>query len=523
MHSSQPAGTTYPVALRPLKSMTVGDQFPALKECQLIRNAGSPRTRSNSRNNDRLQERLARAMVGKDNARTGGSPTPSSHTASRTASPAPGVDGVQQGPVSQSVDSDPVRYDSGLLREVLNAATDNNQISNKKSADTTNGTESRFEPQDENLQLPAQNSGITSHTSLDLRTSPSTRHSDEVDWNSVTISTDEANGQGDVSKPPATVKTAAEYEATLSQLRSDYEVSEMRRQEEVHTYTERIDALQAKLQYLSRESAELARASAASAPKGSLERKVAEQEEQIGLLMEEGQKLSKTELKNMTVIKKLRAKLNEDEKTSLEALQKVERAEKQAAEAKEKLKRAEAAEKRASDKLRSYSKLEKDVEALKTERESNNVLIASLRMQAAQSNAKTIETDKAAQTATLEAERKVVFELRNDLSSAKIEQQLAQEKARAEVQELREKADRERERARLAEAESRREQSVSASFASLHGAANRSRVWKVRWRHGEHAPRKLPWGQQGMHKPSSSGRLRPCRLNMLCRATIGSA
>ena len=62
-------------------------------------------------------------------------------------------------------------------------------------------------------------------------------------------------------------------------------------------------------------------------PAGSTEAKIASKDEQIALLMQEGEALSKTELRHLQTIKKLRAKAAEDEKASNDIRKKLERAE----------------------------------------------------------------------------------------------------------------------------------------------------------------------------------------------------
>jgi chromosome segregation ATPase len=259
-----------------------------------------------------------------------------------------------------------------------------------------------------------------------------------------------------------------EYEAILAQLRSDYEVSETRRQDEVHTYCERIDALQAKLHFLTSEIVDTTRSTAASAPAGSLEMKLAQQSEKIALLMEEGEKLSSTELKHLATIKMLRTKLSQADKNLGEAQRRADKAEKNQVDLKEKLKRAEAAEKRALDRLKAFSSLEGECEKLKAQCESKDELIASLRSEAAEARSRLAEKDMKDQQAALQIAQKQLSELRSELSTARTEKELVQEKLRAEIRELQQTLERERERFRLAEADFRREQAVSARDVQLN-------------------------------------------------------
>ena len=308
------------------------------------------------------------------------------------------------------------------------------------------------------VPVPAQPSGMASRSSFDSNSSSLSSRS-QTNGNRAGTAAYEEIVSAQVQEP--TLKTA-DYEAELAQLRSDYETTETQRQEEVHLYSERIDALEAKLTYLTTDVMEAAARKAASAPSGSLERKLAQHEEKLSSLMQEGEKLSSMELKYMSTIKKLRTKARQDEKSLSEARQRIEKAEKAATEATQRGKRAEAAERRANERLRMYAKLEKEVETLKGASDSKDSVIANLRAQLAAAKDRVTEDEKIAQSAALEAERKLVDELRNGLSDIRIEKELVEQRVRNEINELKDQLEREKERARNAEMEQRREQSVSA-------------------------------------------------------------
>jgi hypothetical protein len=258
-------------------------------------------------------------------------------------------------------------------------------------------------------------------------------------------------------------KTPAEYDALLKQTQSDYETAELQRQEEVHGYIERIDALQSKLQYLAKESAETARKAGASAPAGSLEKKLADKEEQVALLMEEGQKLSKMELTHMSTLKKLRAKMAEDSKELAESKKKQEKAEKDALVATEKWKKAVASEKRSNEILKLVPQMQKDIENLKSERDAKDSTIADLKKHLEEAIAGNREIETKIAHKALELEKKRVAELEDDLANLKIEKSLVSDRAQAQIKELREKMDKDAERARIAELEMKTEQQMLES------------------------------------------------------------
>ena len=275
---------------------------------------------------------------------------------------------------------------------------------------------------------------------------------------------------GHLSKGPSVREVEAstvESAATSKQQQSDLEISDLQRQEEIHGYIERIDALQAKLQYLSRESAESARKAAAAASSGSAEKKLAEKDEQIALLMEEGQKLSKTELKHMTIIKKLRAKAAESEKEAVESKQKLERADKEKADLLERLKRIEATERQSTERQKILTQLQKEIEAISAERDVKDSTIAELRAQLQESTSQAKAVEGKAVQDQLAIEKRRVAELENDVSSLKIEKELAAGRAKAQIEEIRAKSEREAERARVTEVEMRAEQQMLESRLEL--------------------------------------------------------
>lgn len=253
-------------------------------------------------------------------------------------------------------------------------------------------------------------------------------------------------------------RTPAESEALVTQLQSDFEKVEFQRQEEIYGYIERIDALQAKLQYLSKESAESARKTINSLPAASTEKKLAEKDEQIALLMAEGQKLSKTEMKYLTTIKKLRAKQTEDAKELEEAKKRQEKAEHDGMILSERLRHAEANERRAIEKNKVATQLQKDVDTLRLERDTKDTIIADLRKQLETAIAQEKEAERQAAQEALEIERKRTADLEERVANAEIEKRLAADRAQAQIKELKDKMELEAERTRIASLEMKTEQ-----------------------------------------------------------------
>ncbi len=306
------------------------------------------------------------------------------------------------------------------------------------------------------LETPPRPSTESTRSSLPRASIDSTRQTPSVSHSLVEVPMSEL-------LELASLKTPAEYDVLLKQLQSDFETAELQRQEEVHGYIERIDALQSKLQYLAKESAEAARKASASAPSGSLEKKLAEKEEQVALLMEEGQKLSKKELTHLNTIKKLRVKMQEDSKELAEAKKRQENAEKDVIVITEKWKKSEAAEKRLTERLKLVPQLQKDIDNFKSESDAKDSIITDLRKQLEDTLTQNKQADNEIANEALELEKKRVSELEDDLANLKIEKSLVNDRAQAQIKELREKLDNQSERTRITELEMKTEQQMLES------------------------------------------------------------
>ncbi|KAL2063019.1 hypothetical protein VTL71DRAFT_6091 [Oculimacula yallundae] len=436
---------------------------------------GVSRTASTgNRANDRLQERLARAIAAKNSAQkperpdslalSSGVPSRTGSPATVSSSPRQSIDApvpaqkLEDKDVGQDTISQPsVEDDSGSKAEQVDPPSIAVQPGSPvvepiaEVQQQPNGlvlvSEAEASPR------PSAESTRSSipRGSIDSARQPSLRPSME-------IPSAERPDLGSLG-----AKTPAEYEAALKQLQSDYETSELQRQEEVHGYIERIDALQSKLQYLAKEGAEAARKASGSAPSGSLEKKLADKEEQVALLMEEGQKLSKKELNQLTTIKKLRAKIQEDSKLIEEAKRKQEVAERDVTIVTERWKRAETFEKRLNDKQKENQQLQKEIETLKSANELKDAALVELEAELDEAVAQGKQAEMKIANEALEAEKKRAAELEDDIANLKIEKNLVADRAQAQIKELREKMEKDLEKARMTELEMKSEQQMLES------------------------------------------------------------
>lgn len=252
-------------------------------------------------------------------------------------------------------------------------------------------------------------------------------------------------------------------DATIAQLQAEHKTAESHWQEEMHGYIERIDALQSKLKYLAKDAAESAKQAAASAEPGSVEKQLREKDEKIALLLDEGQKLSKSEMDHRTAIKKLRQQLIENSKSQTETKKKTDKLEKDLANAEARAQRAEAAERRANDSLSSHAKVSRDVEAVTSERNALNETTQEMKAQLVRAVARAEAAESKAQSDALEQEKQRTAQLEEELSSTKTEREINEEKLNREVNDLKEKMQQEKGRAKMLEAELKGEQSVLES------------------------------------------------------------
>lgn len=262
----------------------------------------------------------------------------------------------------------------------------------------------------------------------------------------------------------ATPRDPATIEAELSSLRQTHEQTLSEHREEIHTHLERIDALQSKLTYLTQQLMSQTKATTTSADTSALEKKVAEKDAQIAALMEEGQKLSKIELKHLSTIKKMRAKSSETDKEVNVLKERLSKAEKSIVETTERAKRAEAAEKAAQEQLKVVSKIEKDIAIVSQEREEAGLTITELRRQLSDALSRAENAEKRAQTGALEAEKRTTASLREDIENLRIEKKLAEDRAKRELQQAKEEASRNQEKTKLVEMELKGEISVIIHF-----------------------------------------------------------
>ncbi|CBX92333.1 similar to M protein repeat protein [Plenodomus lingam JN3] len=402
------------------------------------------RNTSRSRPNSRLQDRLAKAVnKGADKAEG----RASSDFGSRPASPA-----LRNQAVAAVVDTSRTSIDSKAGSEPVTDGASTAQAEDSKNVNDAKDHAIPWTSTETTapvIPLPTVLSPQT--TSIPSIVAP------EADTLRQSLESSPSQPSIDVATLAPSTRDPEEVEAELVLLQKTYEQAVIDSREEVNGHLERIDALQSKLTYLSQQLASSSKAMITNGEITSEGKQLAEKDAQIAALMEEGQKLSKTEMKHLATIKKMRTKAQEQEKDITTLKQRLTKAEKSITEQAERAKRAEAAERAAQDKLKIVSKIEKDIELIRAEREEAGLTISELRKQLNEALSRAEDAEKRAQTGALEAEKRATASLKDDFENLRIEKKLAEDRAKRETQAARDEAKSQQEKAKLVELELRGE------------------------------------------------------------------
>ena len=386
---------------------------------------GGSREQSRTRGNDRLAERLAKATAAKTPSQAG------SAVPSRVGTPAVAESDRASGEEKRSTE---------LVRSIP-------AIEKPDESEQEDAVKEEDGKTDEHSTLLQSGLPINpARVSMD-----SSRPSAE-------FTPDDASSRASVELPnghPA--KSNAELEADLVKMREEHAAAEKQRQEEMLTYMEKIDALQAKLQYLAQETVAAAKEANAPSAAGEDEKKLAEKDERIALLMQEGEKLSKTELRHLQTIKKLRSGKTEDEKATTELKRRLDKVEKSEGDLKARLRKAEVAERQANEKTKQIATIEKQVEELRVDRENAAELVRSLTNQLKEAKQKAEKAEKDAASKASEVDKGKIAALENEVEDAKIEKKLAEDRIASETKKLNEEAEAEKQRSSVRELELKNE------------------------------------------------------------------
>ncbi|KAM0259537.1 hypothetical protein ACHAQJ_003263 [Trichoderma viride] len=418
-----------------------------------VTSAANSRASSTSRANDRLQARLAKALANKNalapgENRANASPRSSFDAASRSSMERPSIDKdksddgskdyksespMEQQPASETETSqtatDPSTSTSTTTTIIPITITDNDaaaveaspELAVEKAEDTLSGAEVQQTPE----EAPSKEEELVKEeTSIDT---------------------------------PDAATTVVENGAAAAESARELEEAKLRHREEVQEYVERIDSLESKLQYLSKNAADSAKKAASSAPSGSPEKKMAEKDERIALLMEEGQKLAGAEQKYRAAIKTLRLQVGERDKQLDEARKAKDKMALDAQALRDRLDGDEEKEKRQQEAIKATAGLRKEIDALKRDNANKDAAIRRLEQEvkSKEEHGEVAKVDAVNKAVSAERVKQKELEEANDAVRADLE--ALGEKARLDAIEWGEKLERAIQRGSTVEAELRLE------------------------------------------------------------------
>ena len=411
---------------------------PCLESVSNQGRIGSRRASTAAGQPDRLQERLARALNARNSAITSEKPSVIS------AQPSPTGSGSRISFTPRiSLDSKQEATATTILKD--DAPPEIFPMSNKN---TEVGHSSTRTPTEAELDVP-MHTFATSKTGFEAQTDS---RSKAETFRKPHL----PNGTFQAANGSATIPDANHSENLLAKIRTDdesYVSAEIRREEEIDYYLERIDALQAKVTYLTNEATVAAKKAASDTESGKSEKIIAAKDERIALLTEEGQKLSQTELQHYTMLQRLRAKAMEEEKRYLDLKIQMEEQGRDILQAYDSAKRAEEVEQQASEKSQAIQTLNRRVESLSKDNKYKEAIISDMAKQVANARATSDLEEMKRYRSQFETEKALAQGLRDDISAMITEQQLTDERYKLQVREVHEKFNAERERARMREIE----------------------------------------------------------------------
>lgn len=258
-----------------------------------------------------------------------------------------------------------------------------------------------------------------------------------------------------------TSRTVADLETEIEHMRQDNAAAELLRREEMDANLERIDALQAKLHYLANDSVTAAKQANASST-DSATKILASKDERIALLLIEGEKLSKKELRNLATIKRLNDKTRSDGREIEDLRRKVGSLEASESMLSYKVQRLEQSEKQDSDRQRHVTRLESDLTTIKSELELSNTIAASLRQALSEADQKVAKLQTEQSDTAIDGKAKAVYE--EKLEAAERDARVHITEAQAELRQVREEMAAQKATATGLELELRAEVSVCIEF-----------------------------------------------------------
>lgn len=408
---------------------------------------GPSRTGSNSRPSDRLQERLARAVAARSTTPTGSKPEtqPSQGSGSVQNTPRGSTEAIRGTSTDGAAPPAQSLQDVSLPRGSEDGSRKSQELSTETVAPGVETLSERNDGDEATIMTNGQ------RTSLDEGPSSIAQPDAAPGIESASEAVLSANAAND------------ERDIRIKKLEKSLEEAHLQYQEETHAYVEQIDALQAKLQYLSRETTDAARKAIQVAPAGSIEKKLAEKDQQIAQLMEEGKNLASTEQKHRTIIKKLRAGNAELEKESADLKASKSKAESELEGHRRRGRRVDELEKTRDELQRRLDQSQTEVSALRSDCNSKDGVISELKTQLQKASEQAEALTAKVNDEAREKDRRRIAELEESVADLQVEKNLVADRAKLQAAELKEKSERASERSRALELEMKAEIQIMES------------------------------------------------------------
>ena len=252
----------------------------------------------------------------------------------------------------------------------------------------------------------------------------------------------------------------AQYQELVEQLRTECGIAKQRKEEDANEYSEQIDNLHAKLNFMTREASAEAKRLVTANQVDESQRQLAQKEEQIALLIEEGIKLSQNEMKLRSTIKRMRADLNDNERSKHNAARVETDLRGELLKLRGKTKELEATEREHAKSVEALSAVQLEVDRLGIEVEAKDSYIQDLKQHVLNGDSAGSSEEAEKWKRLYDAERVNTASLQDDLTNSKIERDLQKDRHRLLLKEAQTKLDRELELRKVNELDLKRELQV---------------------------------------------------------------
>ncbi|KAF6792362.1 M protein repeat protein [Colletotrichum musicola] len=417
------------------------------KEQQQQQNA-TPRSSTSSRTNDRLQERLAKAM------------------ASKTVLAAEGRSIVSNSPVAEA-SADSCSSEAVASRSELNpdpTPVPRPAVPSNNATEGTSGYEAQ-DAQDDHRKQNTQAIGAVSDAEKPSLTSPPPEPLEALSapgflTSNITSSSAHECHQCDMLQAEVDTLRARDKQVVKDQ------------QDEINRHVEQFETLQAKIQFLAQDVTETARNAAAAAPNGSFERKLAERDEKIALLMQEGRGLAATEQKHRSMIRKLKSQTLVDEQALGELRAHLDRTIAELDALRIQATRVDELEQLNQALQISNSGMRDELDALRADLATDKATINKLRKDLQKLTEQANSTVEKANEDALAAEKRRARDLEDTIAALQVEKGLVAERAKNSIAEAEKSAVRAADRVRTVELETQAElQAMEAKLEAMRAQA----------------------------------------------------